>query len=174
MKPYSQAKRSGKMKTQFSSTYSKKVIQHFTNPKHFGEIKNVDGIGKVGNPACGDVMTLYIKVALKNNEEIIKDIKFHTLGCAAAIATSDIACNLVKGKTLKQALKIKHQDIVVGLDYLPPIKIHCSLLAEQGLKAAIKDYENKKKNNKKQESSDSYVRGCGFQCGRCPVKKRGT
>ncbi len=148
--------------------YSKKVIKHFTNPKNSGEIKNADGIGKVGNPACGDIMTLYIKVGRKARDEIIKDIKFHTLGCAAAIAVSDIVCDLVKGKTLKQALEIKHKDIVAGLGYLPPTKIYCSLLAEQGLKAAIKDYEKKK--NKEEESSCGNVRGCGFSCGGCPVK----
>ncbi len=151
--------------------YSKKVIKHFTNPKNFGEIKNPDGIGRVGNPACGDVLTLYIKVDKSAGKEIIKNIKFHTLGCAAAIATSDIICDLVKGKTLERALKIKHKDIVAGLDYLPPIKIHCSLLAEQGLKAAIKDYETRK--SKKQESSCGNVGRCGFKCGGCFTKTTG-
>lgn len=149
--------------------YSKKVIKHFTNPKHFGEIKNADGVGKVGNPACGDIMILYIKVEKKGKNEIIKDVKFHTLGCAAAIATTDIVCDLVKGKTIKQALKIKNQDIINGLDDLPPIKIHCSLLAEQGLKAAIKNYEDKK-NEKTEESGCGDVRGCGFECGGCFTK----
>jgi nitrogen fixation NifU-like protein len=124
--------------------YSKKVIEHFAHPKNFGEIKKADGIGKVGNPRCGDVMKLYIKVEKKGKKEIIKDIKFYTLGCAAAIATSDIVCDLVKGKTLKEALKISSKDVVKELGYLPPLKIHCSLLAEQGLKAAIEDYKKKK------------------------------
>jgi len=154
--------------------YSKKVIKHFTNPKNFGEIKNADGIGRVGNPTCGDVMTLYIKVVRKKNEEIIKDIKFHTLGCAAAIATTDVVCDLAKGKTLEQVLKIKNQDIVNKLGYLPPIKIHCSLLAEEGLKEAIKDYENKKENNKKEKNNCSNVGWCGFQCSGCPTKKKGA
>ncbi len=125
---------------------------------------------------CGDIMTLYIKIGQKAGKEIIKEIKFHTLGCPAAIATSDIACDLVKGKTLKQALKVGHKDIVGGLIRLPPIKIHCSLLAEQGIKAAIEDYENKK--NKKetlyqnkfstgQKSSCGNVRRCGFKCDGC-------
>jgi len=153
--------------------YSKKVIQHFTNPKNFGEIKNADGIGKVGNPACGDVMTLYIKVIKKGDKEIIKNIKFHTLGCAAAIATSDIVCDLVKGKTVEQALKVDYKDIVKGLMDLPPIKVHCSLLAEEGLKAAIKDYEKKKGNNKKQKSGCGNVRRCGFKCGGCFIKRSG-
>ncbi len=151
--------------------YSKKVIQHFTNPKNFGEIKDADGIGRVGNPACGDIMTLYIRVVKKGKEEIIKDIKFHTLGCPAAIATSDIACDLIKGKTLKQALKVGHKDIVGRLIYLPPIKVHCSLLAEQGIKEAIKDYEKKK--NKKEESDCGDVGRCGFKCSGCFAKRAG-
>lgn len=151
--------------------YSKKIIQHFTNPKNFGSLKNADGIGRVGNPACGDVMTLYIKILKKGNKEIIKDIKFQTLGCAAAIATSDIACDLVKGKTVEQALKIDYKDIIKGLMDLPPIKVHCSLLAEEGLKAAIKDYEKKKGVSKKTKSSGGDVGRCGLECSSCFVKK---
>ena len=129
--------------------YSKKVINHFSNPKNFGEIKKADGIGKVGNPRCGDIMKLYLRIEKKGKQEIIKDIKFYTLGCAAAIATSDIVCDLVKEKTLKEALKISSKDVVGKLGYLPPLKIHCSLLAEQGLKAAIKDYLSKKNAKKR-------------------------
>lgn len=125
--------------------YSKETINRFSHPKNFGAIKKADGIGKVGNPRCGDLMKLYIKIEKKGGKEIIKDIKFHTLGCAAAIATSDMVCDLVKGKTLSQALKISYQKVVDRLGYLPSPKIHCSFLAEQGLKAAIKDYESKKK-----------------------------
>src|SRR4030042_4829889 len=124
--------------------YSKKVIEHFTHPKNFGEIKNADGIGKVGNPRCGDLMKLSIKVEKKGKKEIIKDIKFHTLGCAAAIATSDIVCDLVKGKTLEGARKVGYKDVVGRLGYLPEIKMDCSFLAESGLKAAINDYEKRK------------------------------
>jgi len=125
--------------------YSKEVIEHFVHPRHFGEIKNADGVGKVGNPRCGDLMELYIKIEKKNGREIIKDIKFHTLGCAAAIATSDMICDLVKGKTLKSALKVGHKDVAKRLGYLPAIKMHCSFLAEQGLKSAIQNYYEKKK-----------------------------
>ena len=125
--------------------YSKEVIDRFSHPRNFGEIKNADGIGKVGNSICGDIMKLYIKVEKKNGKEVIKDVKFHTLGCAAAIATSDIVCDLVKGKTLKEALAVGYKEVVDSLGYLPPIKIHCSYLAEQGLKAAVKDYEKRKK-----------------------------
>jgi len=125
--------------------YTKEVIKRFTHPKNFGEIKNADATGKVGNPRCGDIMKLYIKVGKRGNKEVIEDIKFNTLGCAAAIATSDIACDLVKGKTLKDALKIDYKKIIKELGDLPPLKIHCSILARQGLEAAIKNYYAKKR-----------------------------
>jgi len=125
--------------------YSKEVIKRFTHPKNFGEIKNADAVGRVGNPRCGDIMKLYIKIEKKKGKEIIKDIKFHTLGCAAAIATSDMACDLVKGKTLKGAQKIDYKKIIKALGDLPAIKIHCSVLAREGLKAAVKDYYERKR-----------------------------
>ena len=125
--------------------YSKKVIEHFMHPKNFGRLKNADGIGRVGNPVCGDVMELYLKIEKRGDKAVIKDVKFHTMGCAAAIATSDMACELIKGKTIQEALKVNYQDIVDGLGDLPPIKIHCSVLAKQGLKAAIEDYQEKQK-----------------------------
>ena len=125
--------------------YSKKVIEHFMHPKNFGRLKNADGIGRGGNPVCGDVMELYLKIEKRGDKAVIKDVKFHTMGCAAAIATSDMACELIKGKTIQEALKVNYQDIVDGLGDLPPIKIHCSVLAKQGLKAAIEDYQEKQK-----------------------------
>jgi len=126
--------------------YSKKVMQYFMHPKNVGEIKNADGIGKVGNILCGDVMWVYIKVGKnKKGEEIIKDIKFKTLGCGAAIATSSVVTKLAKGKTLKEATKITNKDIVKVLGSLPPIKYHCSLLAEQALTEAIYLYLKKTK-----------------------------
>jgi len=121
--------------------YSKKVKQHFLNPENVGEIKNADGIGKVGNPVCGDVMYVYIKV--KDNK--IKDIKFKTMGCAAAIATSSMITKLAKGKTLEQAEKITKNDVAESLEGLPPIKMHCSNLAADALRNAIKDFRSKKK-----------------------------
>ena len=124
--------------------YTKEVIKRFTHPKNFGEIKNADGVGRVGNPRCGDIMKLYLKVTKRGGKEIIQDIKFHTLGCAAAIATSDMACDLVKGKTLEEALRIDYQKIIKALGDLPPIKIHCSVLAREGLKAAVENYEKRK------------------------------
>jgi nitrogen fixation NifU-like protein len=124
--------------------YSKEVMKNFSNPKNVGEIKGADGIGKVGNPYCGDVMWVYIKVQKhKGKEETIKDIKFKTFGCAAAIATSSMITQLAKGKTLSKAGKITNQDVAKSLKGLPPIKMHCSNLASQALNAAIKDYMGK-------------------------------
>ncbi len=121
--------------------YSEKVMQHFKNPANWGKIENPDGVGKVGNPVCGDVMYIYIKV--ENN--IIKDVKFETFGCVAAIATSSMATELIIGKTVEEALKITNKAVAEALDGLPPVKMHCSLLAEEGIKAAIEDYMKKQK-----------------------------
>lgn len=123
--------------------YSKKVMEHFKHPRNVGEIKNPDGVGRVGNPICGDVMELYIKV----KDDKIVDAKFRTFGCGAAIATSSMVTEMVKGKTVKEALKISNRAVAEALDGLPPIKMHCSVLAEDALKAAIEDYLAKK--NKK-------------------------
>ncbi len=126
--------------------YSKEVIKHFRNPKNMGRMKNPDGVGKVGNPICGDVMHLYIRVGKnKKGEEIIKDISFETFGCVAAIATSSIITELVKGKTIKEAMKIDREKIVKSLGGLPPIKIHCSVLAASALTEAVYDYLSKNK-----------------------------
>ena len=122
-----------------SQNYSKKVMRHFENPRNIGEIKDADGIGEVGNLRCGDVM----KISIKVKDEIIKDIKFKTFGCVAAISTSSILTEIVKGKTIKQAKKITKDSIIQELGGLPTVKVHCSLLAIDALKAAIKDYENK-------------------------------
>jgi nitrogen fixation NifU-like protein len=117
----------------------------FMNPKNMGEIKGANGVGKVGNPTCGDIMHVYIKVEKdKNKREIIKDVKFKTFGCASAIATSSMITQIAKGKTLEDAKKIKYQDVVKSLGGLPPIKIHCSTLATEALNKAIEDYKNKK------------------------------
>jgi nitrogen fixation NifU-like protein len=121
--------------------YSEKVMDHFRNPRNMGRMEDADGIGKVGNPVCGDVMWIYIKV--KNNR--IVDVSFETFGCAAAIATSSMATELIKGKTVEEALEITNKAVAEALGGLPPIKLHCSLLAEEGIKAAIEDYLSKKK-----------------------------
>jgi len=125
-----------------SSLYTPKVMETFKNPHNYGRIKNADGVGKVGNPVCGDVMVLYINVG---KGETIKDIKFETFGCVAAISTSSIITDLVKGKTIKEALRISKDDIVKSLGGLPKIKYHCSVLAVDALKEAIKDYNAKAK-----------------------------
>jgi len=119
--------------------YSEKVMEHFANPRNVGEIPDADGIGKVGNPQCGDVMWLYIKV----KDNIITDIKFKTFGCGAAIATSSMITELAKGKTIEEAKKISRADVADQLGGLPPVKMHCSNLAADALREAIKDYETK-------------------------------
>lgn len=121
--------------------YTEKVKKHFFQPRNVGEIKNADGVGTVGNPTCGDVMTIYIKV--KNNR--ISNIKFKTYGCAAAVASSSIATEMVKGMTLNEAMKLTRDDIAKELGGLPSIKLHCSNLAADALREAIKDYRSKKK-----------------------------
>ena len=119
--------------------YSEKVMEHFANPRNVGEIPDADGIGKVGNPQCGDVMWLYIKV----KDNIITDVKFKTFGCGAAIATSSMITELAKGKTIEEAKKISRADVADELGGLPPVKMHCSNLAADALREAIKDYESK-------------------------------
>jgi len=134
------------MKKHDSTLYSKKLLKHFQNPKNYGKMKNPDGVGKVGNIVCGDVMWLYIKVGKKKNgKEYIKDIKFQTYGCLAAIASSSVITEMVKGKTLNEAINIDRQKIVDELGGLPTIKIHCSVLAVDALLEAIYDYLSKNK-----------------------------
>ncbi|HID12047.1 MAG TPA: Fe-S cluster assembly scaffold protein NifU [Candidatus Latescibacteria bacterium] len=120
--------------------YSEKVMEHFRNPRNVGVIEDPDGIGRVGNPVCGDIMELYIKV----EDGVIVDAKFRTFGCGAAIATSSMVTEMVKGKTLEEALKISNRAVAEALGGLPPIKMHCSVLAEEALKSAIEDYLSKR------------------------------
>lgn len=128
------------------SYYSKAVLKHFNAPHNYGKIKNYDGLGKVGNMVCGDEMWLYIKLGKnKEGEEVIKDVKFETFGCVAAIATSSVVTDLVKGKTIKEALKVKKDDIVKVLGELPAIKLHCSVLAIDALSEAVYDYFSRSK-----------------------------
>jgi len=119
--------------------YSAKVLDHFRNPRNMGRMENPDGVGKVGNPVCGDVMWIYIRVRSGR----IADISFETFGCGAAIATSSVATELVKGRTVEEAERMTNADVVAALDGLPPPKKHCSLLAEEGIRAAIKDYRER-------------------------------
>jgi len=119
--------------------YSKKVIEHFQSPRNVGEIKDADGVGTVGNPSCGDIMKMYIKV----DNGIITDIKFKTFGCGAAIATSSITTEMVRGKSIEEAEKLTRNQVAEALGGLPPIKMHCSNLATDALKAALDDYRRK-------------------------------
>jgi nitrogen fixation NifU-like protein len=130
--------------------YSDKVIEHFQNPRNLGEIDDPDGVGVAGNPVCGDMMQITIKV--RGNR--IEDVKFKTFGCAAAIATTSMVTELVKGKTLEEALRVTNRDVADALDGLPPIKMHCSLLAEEAIKAAIEDYREESQGAQKQEKGD--------------------
>jgi len=123
-----------------NTVYSEKVMEHFMNPRNVGEIENPDGVGVVGNPICGDMMKITIRV----ENGVITDAKFKTFGCGAAIATSSMVTEMVKGKTLEEAEKITNKTVAEALGGLPPIKIHCSVLAEDGIKAAIQDYKKKK------------------------------
>lgn len=116
--------------------YSEKVMDHFTNPRNVGEIEDADGIGEVGNAKCGDIMKMFLKI----NNGVITDIKFKTFGCGAAVATSSMATEMIKGRKLEDALKLTNKAVVEALDGLPDSKLHCSVLAEQALKAAISDY----------------------------------
>lgn len=133
------------IKLESSMQYDKRVIEHFESPKNIGTLdendKNV-GTGMIGSPACGDVMKLQIKVKKENGKEIIEDVKFKTYGCGSAIASSSLATEWIKGKTIEEALQVKDKDIARELK-LPPIKIHCSVLAGQAIAAAVQDYRNK-------------------------------
>ena len=116
--------------------YSQKVMDHFANPRNVGEIEDANAIGEVGNKKCGDIMKIYMKI----EDDIIKDIKFKTFGCGAAVATSSIATELVKGKTIKEALSLTNKAVIDALEGLPPVKVHCSVLAEEAIKSAIAFY----------------------------------
>lgn len=119
--------------------YSEKVMEHFNNPRNVGEIKDADGIGEVGNAKCGDIMKMYLKI----EDNIIVDVKFKTFGCGSAIASSSMATELIKGKSIDEALEITNKAVAEALDGLPPVKMHCSVLAEEAIKSALKDYADK-------------------------------
>ena len=119
--------------------YTEKVIDHYTNPRNVGKIADASGVGEVGNPVCGDIMKMYLKI----ENDVIVDVKFKTFGCGAAIATSSISTEMIIGKTVEEALKLKNSDVVEALGGLPPVKIHCSLLAEEAVHEAIADYFRK-------------------------------
>jgi nitrogen fixation protein NifU and related proteins len=136
--------------------YSEKVMDHFMNPRNVGEIQDADGVGQVGNPKCGDIMKMYLKI--ENN--VIVDARFKTFGCGAAVATSSMATELVVGKTVEEALEISNKAVAEALDGLPPAKMHCSNLAEEAIRSAIDDY--KRRNGLLDESSDCNA--CSRRC----------
>ena len=137
--------------------YSEKVMDHFSNPRNVGEIENANAVGQVGNAKCGDIMKIYMNI----EDDVIKDVKFKTFGCGAAIATSSMATEMVKGKTVKEALDLTNKAVMEALDGLPPEKVHCSVLAEEAIHSAIDDYY--KKNGITLETSHSCT-GCCSEC----------
>ena len=126
--------------------YSEKVLDHFQHPRNVGELKDANGVGLVGNAKCGDIMEMFIKV---NDDDIIEDVSFKTFGCGAAVATSSMATEMIKGKSIDEALKLSNAAVVEALEGLPPQKIHCSVLAEEAVKAAVDDYKKKKRESAK-------------------------
>ena len=139
--------------------YSEKVMDHFNNPRNVGEIENASGVGTVGNAKCGDIMRIYLDI---DDAGVIKDCKFKTFGCGAAVATSSMATELVKGKTIQEALQVTNKAVMEALDGLPPVKVHCSVLAEEAVKAAILDYL--KKNGREDEFVVDKCKGCCKAC----------
>lgn len=140
--------------------YSEKVMDHFTNPRNVGEIPDANAVGQVGNPQCGDIMKIYMKI--NDDTQVIEDVKFKTFGCGAAIATSSMATELVKGKTVDEALALTNKAVAEALDGLPPIKMHCSNLAEEAVHAAIINYYESR------GIDASHLKGCVGECCGCP------
>lgn len=138
--------------------YSEKVLDHFSNPRNVGEIKDANGVGQVGNQKCGDIMKIYLKI---DDNDIISDVKFQTFGCGAAIATSSMATELIKGKSIKEAMTLTNKAVVEALDGLPPVKLHCSVLAEEAVKEAINNFL------KENGRADEVQAVCGEHCSAC-------
>ena len=134
--------------------YTEKVLDHFSNPRNMGEVEGANGVGMVGNAKCGDIMQMFIKV---NDDGIIEDVGFKTFGCGAAIATSSMATELIKGKSVEEALKLSNAAVVEALEGLPPQKIHCSVLAEEAVRAAVEDYEKRKAEAKAKDQALSLI-----------------
>jgi len=141
--------------------YSAKVMDHFSNPRNVGELADANGVGEVGNAKCGDIMKIYLKI----DHDIIIDVKFKTFGCGAAVATSSMATELIKGKSVREALQLTNKAVVEALDGLPPVKIHCSVLAEEAVRAAISDYLVKQGENP--EDYGIKASSCGGSCSCC-------
>ncbi len=137
--------------------YSEKVLDHFSNPRNVGELENANAVGQVGNPKCGDIMKMYMRI----EDDIIKEVSFKTFGCGAAVATSSMATEMVKGKSIKEALELTNRAVAEALDGLPPQKLHCSVLAEEAIKSAIADYY------KRQGIDPEPIVGCNTDCANC-------
>lgn len=137
--------------------YSEKVMDHFKNPRNMGEIPDANAVGEVGNAKCGDIMKMYMKI----ENGVIEDVKFKTFGCGAAVATSSMATELVKGKTIDEALSLTNKAVMEALDGLPPVKVHCSVLAEEAISAAIQDYYDRNGIDKKVQKCDGCCACCG-------------
>ena len=137
--------------------YSEKVMDHFANPRNVGELEGANGIGQVGNPKCGDIMKIYVRI----ENDIIQDVGFKTFGCGAAIATSSISTEMIKGKSIEEALKISNRAVTEALDGLPREKLHCSVLAEEGIRSAISDYY------RRQGIDPEPIVGCALNCSEC-------
>ena len=129
--------------------YSEKVMDHFANPRNVGSLEDANGVGEVGNAKCGDIMRIYLKV--NDDTDVIEDVKFMTFGCGAAVATSSMATEMIKGKTLDEALKLTNAAVAEALDGLPPVKMHCSVLAEEAVRAAVEDYIQRRDERRKNE-----------------------
>lgn len=141
--------------------YSEKVMDHFRNPRNVGEIQDADGVGEVGNAKCGDIMKMYLKI----ENDVIVDVKFNTFGCGAAIATSSMATELIKGKTISEALQLTNKAVIEALDGLPAVKIHCSVLAEEAVKSALADYYTRQGLPVPEECQT----GCDHNCEACGI-----
>ena len=141
--------------------YSDKVMDHFTNPRNVGEIENADGVGEVGNSKCGDIMKIYLKI----DDKIITDAKFNTFGCGAAIATSSMATEMIKGKSIDEAMQLTNKAVAEALDGLPAVKLHCSVLAEEGVRTALQDYYTRRG----EEMPEEYKPKCAGDCAECEV-----
>ncbi|MDD4689041.1 MAG: Fe-S cluster assembly scaffold protein NifU [Eubacteriales bacterium] len=144
--------------------YSEKVMDHFTNPRNVGEIEDANAVGQVGNAQCGDIMKIYMKI----ENDVIVDIKFKTFGCGAAVATSSMATELVKGKTIHEALEVTNKAVVEALDGLPPVKLHCSVLAEEAIHAALADYYTREG-----LEFPKGLKNCDFNCESCHMHDHG-
>jgi len=143
--------------------YSEQVLDHFAHPRNVGELPDANGVGTVGNPVCGDIMKMYIKV----ENDIITDVRFQTFGCGAAIATSSISTELIKGKSIDEALQLTNKAVAEALGGLPPVKMHCSLLAEEAVRAAIEDYRNRQGGST--EEGKASVVSCGWKSDEIPA-----